>query len=99
MKKFFAVLTASAVLAFAGNAMAQDFPNLSIKRICKGDVTCPRFEQHVRGQVSGIWPTLPPDVRSTCLGEIERVSKSYRLLMNCLSNEMQQRVRLGGRQR
>lgn len=99
MKSFSAALAASAALIFAGHAQAQDFPNLSIKQACKDDVICWRFEQHARGQVSGIWPTLPPDVRSTCLGEIGQVDQSYRLLMGCLTNEMQQRVRLGWRQR
>ncbi len=99
MRKLLAVMAFALVAPYSGSALAQDFPNWSLRTICKGEITCPRFEQHARGQISGIWPTLPPDARSTCLAETEKVEKSYRLLMDCLTNEMQRRVRLGWQQR
>jgi hypothetical protein len=51
---------------------------------------CPRFEIHARGIVSGIWDTLPPAARVTCVAETEKVEKSYRLLQECLSLSMQE---------
>ncbi|MDH3579032.1 MAG: hypothetical protein OEM91_00200 [Hyphomicrobiales bacterium] len=99
MKKLLAAIVFALALPGAGDALAQDFPSWSLSAICKDDFSCPRFEQHARGQISGIWPTLPPDARSTCMAETEKVEQSYRLLMDCLANEMQRRVRLGQQQR
>lgn len=99
MKKLLAVMAFALAVPVSGGAQAQDFPSWSLRAMCKGDVTCPRFEQHARGQISGVWSTLPPDARSSCMAETEKVDKSYRLLMDCLANEMQRRVRLGWQQR
>lgn len=99
MKKLLAVLAFTLVAPYSGDALAQVFPDWSLRTICKGDITCPRFEQHARGQISGVWPTLPPDARSKCMAETEKVEASYRLLMDCMANEMQRRVQLGRRQR
>ncbi|MFQ5626527.1 MAG: hypothetical protein ACE5FM_07740, partial [Methyloligellaceae bacterium] len=79
-----------AALPFAGSAMAQEFPAWSIAQACKGDVTCPRFELLARGQVSGVWKTLPPKLLASCTAETAKVDKSYRLLQACLANAMQE---------
>ena len=99
MKKLLPVLAFAAAISLAGGAMAQNRPNWNIAKTCAGDITCPRFEQLARGQVSGVWDTLPPDARSTCIADTEKVEQSYRLLLDCLANEMQRRVRLGWQQR
>lgn len=100
MKNFmFAVALICAGL-LAGGAAAQEFPGWSLRHTCKsGDDSCRAFELRTRGKVSGIWSTLPPDARSTCLAQTEKVEKSYRLLMDCLANEMQSRAGFGTRQR
>ena len=100
MRKLLA-LCALAIAVPAGNsASAQVFPSWKLNKVCKaGDSGCIRFEQHARGQISGIWPTLPPDARSTCLAETEKVQRSYRQLMDCLALEMQRRARAAQRQR
>ncbi|GAB4233414.1 MAG: hypothetical protein Kow0032_16660 [Methyloligellaceae bacterium] len=90
---------AAATLALATPAHAQSVPDWSIAKECAGDITCPRFERFARDQVAGIWETLPPDVRSTCIAETEQVERSYRLLYDCLANKMQERLRLGWQQR
>ncbi len=94
------LLALAIAMPVAGDASAQELPGWSLSQTCKaGDDSCRRFELKARGEVSGVWETLPPDARSTCLAQTEKVEKSYRLLIHCLANEMQRRVRLGSRQR
>ena len=90
MKKFIAIVALSTALPFAGGAMAQEFPAWSIAQACKGDVTCPGFELLARGQVSGVWKTLPPELAAKCTTDVAAVDKSYRLLQDCLANAMQE---------
>jgi hypothetical protein len=91
VKKILTLLAVGATVAFCGTALAQDFPGWRLKDACSaGDDACPRFEQFARGQVSGIWETLPPEARAACVAETEKVEKSYRLLYDCLANEMRQ---------
>lgn len=94
MKKMIATLAFCAVIPFSGAAFAQDLPAWPLSAACSaGDDACPRFEQRSRGQVSGVWATLPPDVRSACISETETVEKSYRLLYDCLANKMQEHIK------
>lgn len=100
MKKFIATLALCAAIPFSGAAYAQDLPGWSLSAACSaGDDACPRFEQRSRGEVSGIWATLPPDVRAACVSETEAVEKSYRLLYDCLANKMQDLITGQARQR
>lgn len=100
MKRFLALAALAIAVPAGDTARAQAFPDWSVKQICQpGDSGCPRFELRARGEVSGLWPTLPPDARSTCLAETERVERSYRLLIDCLAGEMQRRARAAQRQR
>lgn len=100
MKKMIAILAFCAAIPLSGAAFAQDLPSWPLSAACSaGDDACPRFEQRSRGQVSGVWATLPPDVRSACISETEAVEKSYRLLYDCLANKMQQHITGQARQR
>lgn len=94
MKKVIATLTLGAAISLTGSALAQDFPKWPIGAACSaGDDACPRFEQRSRGEISGVWGTLPPDVRAACISETEEIEKSYRLLSDCLANKMQALMR------
>lgn len=100
MRKTIIAVALAAVIPAAGAASAQEVPGWPLRQTCKsGDDSCRAFELRTRGKISGIWATLPPDARSTCLAETEKVEKSYRLLLDCLANEMQRRVQLQARQR
>jgi len=94
MKKIIATLVLSAAIPFSGAALAQDLPSWPLSAACSaGDTTCPRFEQRTRGEVSGVWATLPPQIRSSCVSETAAVEKSYRLLYDCLANKMQEHIK------
>lgn len=94
MKKIIATLVLSAAIPFAGAALAQELPGWPTNSGCSaGDNACPAFESEYRGQVSGVWNTLPPDVRSTCVSETAAFEKSYRLLYDCLANKMQENMK------
>lgn len=94
MKKMIATLALCATMPLAGTALAQEMPSWPLNAACSaGDDACPRFEQRTRGQVSGVWATLPPKVRSTCVSETEAIEKSYRLLYDCLANKMQEHIK------
>lgn len=89
MKKIIALAGLSIALPLAA-AAAQELPKWPTGAACSpGDDACPAFESEYRGQVSGLWSTLPPKIRSKCVSETEPVEKSYRLLYDCLANEMQ----------
>lgn len=89
----------AATVTMAAGAFAQSVPNWSVAKTCGMDATCPPFERRARADIAGVWDTLPPDARSTCIADAERVEKSYRLLSDCLANEMQRRAGLGSDQR
>lgn len=94
MKKFIAIAAFAAVVPFSGLAAAQDVPGWPTAGACsKGDDACPAFESEYKGQVTGVWNTLPPDVRSACVSETEQIEKSYRLLYDCLANKMLERMK------
>lgn len=94
MKRLFAVIALSAVMPLAGAAQAQSFPDWPLRQTCKsGDNSCARFEQSTRGQISGVWKTLPPKQRANCVAETQKIEKSYRLLQNCLANAMKELLR------
>ena len=91
MNKIVAALAFSIATSFAVSVHAEDFPDWSLREVCSsGDDTCPRFEQRARGEISGVWSTLPPLAREGCVAETKAVGKSYRLLSSCLANAMQQ---------
>lgn len=91
MKKILAAMAFSLVIPFSSVVKANDFPNWPVSATCKsGDSSCARFETLVRGEVSGVWNTLPPKARAACVSETESVERSYRLLQSCLANAMQE---------
>jgi hypothetical protein len=91
MKRLLTIVAISAVVPFFGTAQAEEFPAWSYSQVCNtSELHCPRYEAHARGKVSGVWPTLPPEVRKQCLDEIRALQPSYRLLHNCLANAMQE---------
>ena len=88
MRKIIVLAGLSIALPFAA-AAAQDLPKWPTAAACSpGDDACPAFESEYRGQVSGVWNTLPPDIRGKCLEDTARIEPSYRLLYDCLANEM-----------
>lgn len=94
MKRIIAIALVSAALPLSGAALAQDMPGWPTNAACsQGDDWCPRYEQRIRFKVSGVWPTLPPDVREACIAETEAIEKSYRLLYDCLANKMQEHIK------
>lgn len=89
--KIIAVIAFSAAASLASAAHAQEFPSWPLSATCDtAELHCPRYEVHARGKVSGVWPSLPPKVRTQCLSEIRALQPSYRLLHNCLANAMQE---------
>lgn len=89
MKKLVAIVGFVIILPLSGAAFAQDLPGWGVNASCSaGDDFCVRFEQRARGEVSGVWDTVPPGVRSACISETGAIEKSYRLLQDCLANKM-----------
>lgn len=87
---FLAALLATTALA-ARPAQAVEFPDWPLNATCNtADSQCPRFELRARGEVSGVWRTLPPDVQNKCVDEVKALEPSYRLLGDCLALEMQE---------
>ncbi len=100
MRKQLILAAIGAALAVPGMAKAQDFPNWRLSAICaSGDDTCPRFEARTRGELVPLWSTLPQAVRTSCLAETAGAGKSYRLLYDCLVQEMRRLARLAQVQR
>ena len=90
MRNILTIASLTAAAIFAGPALANDFPNWPLSATCNtADLQCPRFEQRARGEISGVWPTLPPEARSKCLDEVKALEPSYRLLQGCLTLAMQ----------
>jgi len=90
VRKFLTIASLIAAAIFAGPAQADDFPNWPLSATCNtADLQCPHFELRARGQISGVWPTLPPEARSKCLDEVKALEPSYRLLEGCLTLAMQ----------
>ena len=100
MKKLLALAVSGAAMTLAGQAPAQEFPTWRVSAICApGDDTCPHFETRTRGRIAAVWLTVPPDVRTACLQETAAVGRSYRLLFDCVSHEMQRMARMAQAQR
>lgn len=94
MKRILAILTMSVALLFSVAAQAQDFPDWPLSATCNtSNSHCPGFEARARGEVSGVWATLPPKLRTQCLGEVKALQPSYRLLNSCLAIAMQEHLR------
>ncbi len=94
MKRLLTIVAISVVVPLSGIAQTEEFPAWSNSQVCNtGELHCPRYEAHARGKASGVWATLPPEVRKQCLDEIRALQPSYRLLNNCLSNAMQELLR------
>lgn len=94
MRHIIALAGLSIMLA-GSPAGAQELPGWPTGAACDAaDNWCPRYEARTRVQVSGLWPTLPPDIRQTCVSETGKVEKSYRLLYDCLANAMREFTKL-----
>lgn len=79
--------------AWASGAAAQDLPRWSLVQACpQGSADrpfCLAFERRAFGQVSGIWPTLPSDIRQACLQAVQSFGQeSYRLLEDCIEEKL-----------
>lgn len=91
MKYVFVASLLAAAALLPRVAQALDFPDWPLNATCDTtDLQCPRFEQRARGEVSGVWRTLPPQVQEKCLSEVKTLEPSYRLLGDCLALEMQE---------
>lgn len=88
MKKTAIILALA--FCYAAPAQAQEFPSWPASATCaSAEVNCAMYERHARGQTSGVWTSLPPDIREQCIRETEEIQPSYRILYDCLATEMQ----------
>ena len=94
MRNFLTVVIFATAVFVWHPAQAQEFPSWPLSATCNtADLHCPRFEQRARGEISGVWNTLPPKVRESCLSEVKALEPSYRLLSDCLAIAMQESLK------
>ncbi len=92
------LIAAMAGLAFAAPALAQDLPRWSADQACAREASaqafCIAFERQAYSDLSGVWPTLQPELRQACLDQVASFGQnSYRLLSGCLEEKLtEQRV-------
>jgi hypothetical protein len=93
LKTTLTLIAATAGLAFAAPALAQDLPRWSADQACARETSaqafCVAFEREAFSDLSGVWPTLQPDIRQACLDQVASFGQnSYRLLGGCLEEKL-----------